>query len=252
MHLKIASTYDQMSRQAARDLLLLMRSRERPLLCTASGHTPTGLYRELIREVRQQQLDISSWKFVGLDEWAGMNEADAGSCQYDLQQQLFLPLGVNSKQICFFDGRAEDGEAECRKVEAFIGQAGGIQVAVLGVGLNGHVGMNEPGTDPAVRSHVAAIAPLTQQTGQKYFTQPQTLSHGLTLGLATLMEARHIFLLANGPHKAGIVSKAVSEAPSPALPATLLRAHARLTFYLDQQAAALLPPQPDAAALPGS
>jgi glucosamine-6-phosphate isomerase len=243
MNIKIAPSYALMSRQAAQDLVQLMAGRPHPLLCTASGHTPTGLYGELIKEIRQQGLDISRWKFVGLDEWLGMNGSDEGSCQYDLQKQLFQPLGVKKEQICFFDGRAADGQQECRKVEAFIQAAGGLDVAILGVGLNGHIGMNEPGTPPSLRSHVAAIDPLTQQTGQKYFAQPQTLTHGLTLGLATLMEAKHILLLANGAHKAGIASKVVTAAPSADLPATLLRSHADVTFYLDQEAAHMLPPQ---------
>jgi glucosamine-6-phosphate isomerase len=242
MHIEIANTYQAMSRQAARDLIQLMGSKENPLLCVASGDTPAGLYRELITAVRQQQADISSWKFVGLDEWAGMNGSDAGSCRYHLQNQLFHPLGVQEAQVCFFDGRAADGKAECRRVEAFIRQGGGIDVAVLGVGLNGHIGMNEPGTAAATRAHVAAIDLLTQQTGQKYFTSPQTLSHGLTLGLATLLEARHLILLANGKHKAGIVQKVVTAAPSIDLPATLFRQHAHLTFYLDAEAAQCLHP----------
>jgi glucosamine-6-phosphate isomerase len=243
MNIKIATTYEAMSRQAARDLVSLIASNEKPMLCTPSGDTPTGLYKELIKEIKQQQLDISSWKFVGLDEWAGMNGSDEGSCRYHLHNQLFHPLGVKKEQICFFDGRAENGEAECRQVEAFIHQGGGIDVALLGLGLNGHIGMNEPGTALSIRAHVAAIDFLTQQTGQKYFTKPQTLSHGLTLGLATLMEAKHIMLLASGEHKAGIVRKVVTEAPSADLPATLLRSHAHLTFYLDKAAAQLLHPQ---------
>lgn len=243
MDIKIAPTYEIMSRQAAQDLVQVIAGTENPILCTASGDTPAGLYQELIKEIRQQGLDISSWKFVGLDEWAGMNGNDEGSCRYHLQNQLFHPLGIKKEQICFFDGRAENGEVECRKAEAFIREGGGIAAAILGLGLNGHIGMNEPGTAPSARAHVAAIDFLTQQTGQKYFSQPQTLSHGLTLGLATLMEARHIFLLANGAHKADIVSKAITAAPSTELPATLLRPHAHLTFYLDKAAAQLLPPQ---------
>lgn len=247
MNIKIAPTYEDMSRQAAKDLVQLIGRKENPVICTASGHTPTGLYSALIKEIALQQPDISSWRFVGLDEWMGMNESDEGSCQYDLQQQLFLPLGIKKEQVCCFDGRAANGEAECRKMETFLRQAGGLDVAILGVGLNGHIGMNEPGTDPAIRAHVADIAPLTQQTGQKYFRQPRDLSHGLTLGLANLLEARHIMLLASGTTKAEIVRRVLTEAPTAGLPATLLQAHAQATFYLDQEAAQLLPLQTRAA-----
>lgn len=243
MNIKIAPSYDEISRQAARDLLQLVGTKPNPLICAASGHSPAGLYRELIREIRQQGLDVSNWKFVGLDEWAGMDENDEGSCSYDLQQLFFQPLGISKEQICLFDGRAENREAECRRVEDFLQTAGGIEVAILGIGLNGHVGMNEPGTDPAIRVHEADIDPLTQQTGQKYFRTPQSLSQGLTIGLANLLEARHVFLLANGAHKADIVRKALTEAPSTDLPVTLLRQHEHATFYLDQEAASLLEQQ---------
>lgn len=243
MNIKIAATYQAMSWQAAYDLVQLLKSKEKPLICVASGHTPAGLYQELIKIIRQQQLDVSSWNFIGLDEWAGMNAGDSGSCQFHLHQQLFEPLGISQQQICFFNGRTEDGEAECRRVEAFIAQNGGIEVAILGLGLNGHIGMNEPGTPATTRSHVASIDALTQQIGQKYFSTPQTLSQGLTLGLATLLEAKHLLLLVNGTHKASIVKQVLSQQPSPALPATLLASHPGLTFYLDKEAAQLLQPQ---------
>jgi glucosamine-6-phosphate isomerase len=240
MILKISPSYELMSRQAARDLLQILSDKTNPLICTASGHSPAGMYRELVKEIKQQQTDISSWKFVGLDEWAGMNEHDQGSCSYDLQELLFKPLGIKKEQLCLFDGRAADRQAECRRVEDFLEAAGGIEVAILGIGLNGHLGMNEPGTDPAIRTHESDIHPLTQETGQKYFASPQDLSLGLTMGLPNLLEARHVYLLANGAHKAQIISRAISAAPSPQLPATLLQQHKQATFYLDQEAASLL------------
>lgn len=243
MDIKILPDYEQMSRQAARDLVLLLKDKANPLICTASGHSPAGLYRELAREIRQQGADISSWRFVGLDEWAGMNDQDPGSCSYDLQELLFKPLGISKEQVCLFDGRAAEREAECRRVEDFLQASGGIEVAILGIGLNGHIGMNEPGTDPAARVHVSDIAPLTQQTGQKYFAAPQDLSLGLTLGLANLLEARQVYLLANGAHKAEIICQAITAAASPDLPAALLQQHPHATFYLDQEAASLLPTQ---------
>jgi len=242
MIIKTSPTYELMSRQAARDLLALLKDKTKPLICTASGHSPAGMYRELVKEIKQQGTDISSWKFVGLDEWAGMNDQDPGSCSYDLQELLFKPLGLRKEQLCLFDGRAADRPAECRRVEDFLQAAGGIEVAILGIGLNGHLGMNEPGTAPSLRTHVSDIHPLTQQTGQKYFSTPQDLSQGLTLGLANLLEARHVYLLANGAHKAPIVSQAIHNPFSPQLPATLLQQHKQATFYLDQEAASALPP----------
>lgn len=241
MKLRVAETIDAVAKQVADDLLSQLNGKSHPVVCVASGDSPAGLYRELVRRVQQGEINVDGWWFLGLDEWMGMNGDDEGSCRYHLDRQLFLPLQIAAERICFFNGRAGDAAAECERVEAFIKAQGGIDVAIVGLGLNGHVGMNEPGTPPSLHAHVAAIAPETQQVGQKYFKQQQQLSHGLTLGLANLQEARAVFLLVNGKHKASVVQRAVCEPPSGQLPVSLLRHHHGLAVYLDSEAASLLP-----------
>jgi glucosamine-6-phosphate deaminase len=238
MKIFIANTYEMMSKQAADDSISIMQLRKEPLICTASGDSPAGLYKEIVERFKQKQLNIADWFFVGLDEWAGMNENDEGSCRYHLDKQLFYPLQIAEEKICFFDGRVNDLNTECEKTENFILQHGGIDVVILGVGMNGHVGMNEPGTSANVRSHVTTLDSTTAQVGQKYFKKQQTLTQGITLGLATLMEAKNIILLISGKHKAGIAQKIIESEISEKLPATLLRDHPSLKIYLDTDAAA--------------
>lgn len=240
MKIIVANTYEDLSRRAADDVLQLLQSAQHPLLCPASGDTPAGLYKELVKRVRDQGIDITRWAYVALDEWVGMNGSEEGSCRYHLNQQLFHPLQVPEERICFFDGRANNLQQECEEVEAFILMQGGIEVAVLGLGMNGHVGMNEPGTPATTRSHVTALDLITQQVGQKYFTRQQQLSQGITLGLQTILEARHLLLLVSGGRKATIVQKVLEEEVSEQLPASLLRRHPQLTVYLDKEAAASL------------
>lgn len=240
MEIIVSETYEELSQRAANDLLVHLKQKKAPLWCPTSGSTPAGLYKALVQQIKEQGIDYSSWNFVGLDEWAGMNGTDEGSCRDFVNQHLFYPLGIAEERISFFDGRAQNKEAECDRVEAFIQQNGGIDVAIVGLGLNGHVGMNEPGTPVSQRSHVAHIHPHTQQVGQKYFTAAKDLSQGLTLGLATLLDAQHIFLMANGPAKAAIVKKMVEDEPNEQLPATLLRQHRGFRVYLDKEAAQLL------------
>lgn len=240
MEVFIANTYDELSRQAAADTLQWMQSRERPLICTASGDTPAGLYKELVARVSENELDISDWSFVGLDEWVGLNEIDEGSCRFHLDNQLFHALNISLDKIAFFDGRAAGLQRECDRVELFIRQHGGIDVAILGLGMNGHIGMNEPGTPAALRSHVTALDPVTQQVGQKYFSRQQQLKDGITLGPATLLASRHIQLLVSGAHKAGIVKQLIDSPISEQLPASLLKDHPGLKIYLDAGAASLL------------
>lgn len=240
MKIFTANTYDELSKQAAVDLLQFVGSNPAPLICTASGDSPAGLYRELVQKTVTEALDTENWNFVGLDEWAGMNGDDEGSCRYHLNKLFFQPLAVKENHICFFDGRAENKTAQCEASESYIRQHNGIDVAIVGLGLNGHIGMNEPGTPANSRSRVADIDPQTQQVGQKYFSATQLLTHGLTLGIATLMEAKHIMLIVNGAHKASIVHRMLNEEPTDHLPATLFRKHPGLHIYLDSTAAQLV------------
>ncbi len=240
MKLIIGNSYEEMSRKAVNDLLEILHPTKNPLLCTASGDSPKGMYKELIKQVKEKNIDISSWKFLSLDEWAGMNGNDEGSCRFHLNNDLFEPLNVSETNIIFFDGRVTDTGAECDRIENYIKNHGNIDVAIVGLGTNGHVGMNEPGTPATSRTHVAEIDSTTQAVGQKYFKNEQKLTHGITLGLATLMEVKHIILLVSGSRKAEIVQKILEEEISEQLPASILRRHKNFSVYLDKDASAHL------------
>ncbi|MDX2045501.1 MAG: glucosamine-6-phosphate deaminase [Chitinophagaceae bacterium] len=239
MQVYISNTYREMSAHAAGDMVGALKSIDQPLVCVASGDTPAGMYSELLKHIESKHTDISGWRFVGLDEWGGMNGDDEGSCRYHLDRQLFKPAGIAEEKICFFDGRG-DADRECKRIEDFITAHGGIDVAILGLGMNGHVGMNEPGSSVDILSHKAALDPLTAQVGQKYFSKPVKLEYGLTLGIGSLMKAKKVFLLVNGPRKAEIVKKVIGGEITHAVPATLLRNHPALGIYLDKEAAQLL------------
>ena len=130
-----------------------------------------------------------------------------------------------TKKKCFFDGKAINVESEIQKTSNFIKEHGGIDIAILGLGLNGHVGMNEPGTDPSLHSHISEIDKITQQAGQKYFKQTREISRGITLGIADIMDARHLILLVSGEKKAAIVQQVLEGEISELFPASLLRKH---------------------------
>ena len=240
MKVIVCDTYEELSKQAAEDIIETLKTVDQPLICTASGDSPAGLYKELVKIIKDKKIDISNWHFVGLDEWAGMNEEDEGSCKFHLNNQFFHPLKIEKEKISFFNGRSKDLQEECNLTEDFIREHGGIDIAIVGLGMNGHIGMNEPGTSSLSRSHIAEIDPITQKTGQKYFNSEQDLSQGLTLGLATLMEVRQIILVVNGRHKAAIVKKVMEEEISEQLPASLLRNHPGLVVYLDKDAAQMI------------
>ncbi|MES2645884.1 MAG: glucosamine-6-phosphate deaminase [Bacteroidota bacterium] len=240
MQINISDTYDDMCQQVLAHLSLLTSNLTNPLICPASGSTPEGLYKQMVTLANSNLLDVATWDFVGLDEWLGMNETDEGSCRQSLDQQFFEPLQITENRICFFDGRATDPQGECEKVEAFINQHAGIDIAIVGLGTNGHVAMNEPGTNALLRSHISNIAPETQAVGQKYFSSPKKITQGITLGIATLMESRHILMMVNGIKKAAIVKEMLTIPVSEELPATLFRDHPGLHIYLDKEAASYL------------
>jgi len=241
-HMKIivSENYEALSRQIAADVAEVLINLERPLFCPTSGDTPKGLYAALLDLQKAGKINFSNCLFVGLDEWTNMNGEDEGSCRQSLDVHFFGPAGIAAEQVCFFDGKNTNGEAECKKVEDFIAANGGIDLVVLGLGLNGHVGMNEPGTPADIRSHVSILDPQTAQTGQKYFTRPTALATGLTLGIATLLSAKHIFLMVNGSRKAAIVKHVVDTDATESIPATLLKGHPGFHIYLDKAAAAFI------------
>lgn len=240
MDVIIEEDYESMSARAADDFFAFVETLDSPLICPASGDTPAGLYEKIAGRSSGRPGVQSAWSFVALDEWMGMNGTDEGSCRNYLDRQLFHPLEIQEDRICFFDGRAASPEEECRKVEEFIQHHGGIDLCILGLGLNGHIGMNEPGASPRLRSHIAILSSETAMVGQKYFSSEQKLEKGLTIGIATIMQARKIFLLVSGEKKAEAVRRLMDIAPSTEFPASLLKSHPDFSIYLDAPAARLL------------
>ena len=240
MELFIYDTYEKMSAEAAKKVMRIISLKRKTVLSPASGDSPKGLYSEFVSIIKKNKTDISDLWFIGLDEWLGMNGEDEGSCRFYLDQQLFNPLQIDKNKISFFDGKAPFPWEECRKIDDFILGLNGIDLAIVGLGMNGHVGMNEPGVSPALHSHVAEIDPVTQQVGQKYFKEKKEISGGLTLGIANLMEAKNVMLVVNGSKKALILKQVLEEDISEKLPASFLRNHPNFSVYADAEAASLL------------
>lgn len=240
MELFVYDNYETMSLEAAKKVMQIISSKKKTVLCPASGDSPKGLYSALLRQIQKNNFDVSEINFIGLDEWLGMNGDDEGSCRYHLDEQLFNPLKIDGKNISFFDGRAEDPEKECERIDSRILSLEGIDLAIVGLGMNGHVGMNEPGTSPFLHSHIAKIDPITQQVGQKYFKEKKEIKGGLTLGIANLMEAKNVMLVVSGIKKAAILKQALEEEISEKIPAGFLRNHPNFSVYADADAASLL------------
>ena len=232
----ITSDYAELSREAARLVAAFIRENPGALLCLAAGDTPLGAFAELINMQAAGEVDLSSVFYAGLDEWVGLGPLDKGSCRQVMSDNFYAPAKIQPERVHVFNGLA-DPAAECAAMNAWLAERGGIGLTLLGVGMNGHIGFNEPN---APRTHGAFIVPLdevTQTVGIKYFDKPQSITTGITIGLETLRAARHVLVMASGAKKSAIIHRAFHAPASPDCPASLLQGHPDLTLLLDKDTA---------------
>lgn len=240
MTLKQYNDYEELSRKTADLIVKSLENIPAPLVCLASGHTPIGVFRCLVEDVKAGKLDISRWTFVGLDEWGGMNGKTPGSCRHMMDEDLFAPLGIPEKQIVFFDGATGNWQQQCNEVNRLIKSHGGLDVMLVGIGLNGHIGMNEPGTPFDTEAHISDLAEETITVGQKYFPGETKLEKGITMGLRQFREAKLPIVMANGAKKAAIIARVVSSPPDPALPASIIKLTPQAHLLVDVEAGGLV------------
>jgi galactosamine-6-phosphate isomerase len=194
----------------------------------------------VVEGAQQRQIDFSKATIFALDEWVGIGVANIGSCHYFLTENLLKPLGIQANQFHFFDGLAQNSQAVCDAINTNLAAQGGLDLILVGVGLNGHVGFNEPGAPLTLHARVSDLDPITIEIGQKYFAEATPLSTGMTMGLADFFEARTAILMANGKKKAAIMKQAIEEEISNAVPASLIRQHKNSFVLLDEDAASEL------------
>lgn len=229
-----------MSRAAADIVIEQVLEKPNSLICFPSGESPSGMFKCLVADVAEGKVDFSQCWFVGLDEWVGMDRNDEGSCTNFLLENFFVPAGIKLDQVMFFDAKATDLDAACKAVDDFIKEKGPLDIMAVGIGMNGHIGLNEPGTDFNLYAHHAPLAPITIEVGQKYFKQQTVLTRGITLGLKHLQEAKTPLLLAAGLKKAGIIKQALEGEVGTQLPASIFQTLPAAYILLDELAALAL------------
>lgn len=232
--------YDAMSKAAADLISAAIERKPAALCCFPSGDSPTGILRYLVQYAKEGRLDCSRVNFVGLDEWVGMDGRSEGSCRHYMDAHFFQPLQIEPEKIHFFNGCAADLDAECKRMNDHIARLGPIDIMLVGLGLNGHIGLNEPGADPESYAHYMALDPLTVQVAQKYFREETPLTKGITLGLRHFREARIPILIASGGRKAAIIARSLEGDITDEVPATILQALDAGLVFLDQDAAGKL------------
>ena len=243
----VAAESDDIVRQLAQRMAALIRERhaaERAtVLGLATGSTPIGIYRELVRMHRHEGLDFSRVVTFNLDEYFPMQPENLHSYHRFMREHLFEHVNIEARNVHIPRGdiARSDVVAHCEAFEQAIADAGGIDFQILGVGQTGHVGFNEPGSAVTSRTRMVVLDTMTRRTAAAdFFGIENVPSEAITLGVATILEAREIALVAMGEHKAGIVKRAVEGEIDRAVAATYLQQHPHATVYLDAAAAAEL------------
>lgn len=240
MQLKIYRDYHELSAHAAATIVDLVSRKPNAVLCLAAGDTPRLTYEMVAKKAGVQKIDFSNATFIGLDEWVGIPPENEGSCHYFLYNNLFKPLQISREKIHLFNALADDLAAECKKLDQAVVKAGGIDLMLVGIGMNGHIGFNEPGVPFDLYSHVIDLDEKTQQVGQKYFRETMQLRKGITLGLKHFLEADTAILIANGIKKAGVMQKAINGPLTNELPASIIQKHGNGLVMVDEEAASLI------------
>lgn len=213
------------------------------VLGLATGRTPLGTYEELRRCCASGRIDLSQVTTFNLDEFVGLEPTHPASFRHYMERKLFEAVNLERARIHFLDGAAADLDAECDRYERAIADAGGIDLQLLGIGANGHIGFNEPGDEWIARTHRVTLAESTRRDNAAAFGGDVTRvpREALSMGMATILNARAILLVAIGRHKARCVERTVHGPLTTRLPASFLQLHPDVELYLDGEAAALLP-----------
>lgn len=240
MKVEIYPDYQTLSRATTDLIVTYIKSKPNSLVCLASGHTPMGVFECLVKDVKEKKVDISQCVFVGLDEWVGIGPKQDGSCRLMMDQFFFHPLNIPAKQIHFFDALSDDLQHEADKINSVIGWNGGLDIMLVGIGTNGHIAMNEPGTSFDSIAHVSELAEETKVVGQKYFKSSTELKYGITLGLKHFHESKLPVLMANGSKKSAVMKRVMEEKPGEHLPASIVHQMPHAYVMLDEEAAAAM------------
>ncbi|MEV4992142.1 glucosamine-6-phosphate deaminase [Streptomyces niveus] len=219
----------------------LLRRKHDALLGVATGSTPLPIYQALTAKVRSGALDASGARIAQLDEYVGLPAGHPESYRSVVLREVVEPLGLTEDAFMGPDGAAEDVQAACEAYDLALAQAGGVDLQLLGIGTDGHIGFNEPCSSLASRTRIKTLTRQTREDNARFFDSPDEVPHHvITQGIGTILEARHLVLLATGEGKAEAVAQTVEGPVAAVVPASALQLHPHATVVVDEAAASKL------------
>lgn len=229
--------YQQMSEKAANIMFQYVAEGKKAVLGLATGGTPVKTYDLLVSRIQNEKTDLSHVHTVNLDEYIGLDEKHPQSYHHFMEEHLFQHVPIPKKQTHLPNGNAEDLNEECIQYEQIIESLGGVDIQLLGIGANGHIGFNEPGTPFDQKTHLVDLAPSTREANARFFASlDEVPKKAITMGIATIMNSKNILLLASGESKADALKQLIEGSVSEACPATVLQEHPSLTIIADEAA----------------
>ncbi|MDN4641167.1 glucosamine-6-phosphate deaminase [Agreia sp. PsM10] len=237
----IVDSVESAGEVAADAVQRLVAEREDAVLGLATGSTPVPLYRALERRVAAGGLDLSRLRGFALDEYVGLPEGHEESYASVIRREVVEPLRLDPRLVHVPDGRPQEIETAGARYEAQLEEAGGIDLQILGLGTDGHIGFNEPGSSFASLTRVKTLTEQTRRDNARFFASPREVPmHCITQGVGTILRARHLLLLAFGEGKAEALAAAVEGPLTASVPGSAIQLHARVTVVVDEAAASRL------------
>ena len=237
MKIYVSDDYKGMSRKAANIVSAQVILNPSCVLGLATGSTPIGMYKQLIDWYNKGDLDFSQVKSVNLDEYVGLAPTHDQSYRYFMQHNLFDHVNIDPANTNVPNGLASDPEAECQRYNEVIRSMGGIDIQVLGMGHNGHIGFNEPGQAFELETHVVDLTERTIEANARFFaSKDEVPKRAITMGIKSIMQARQILVVVSGEDKADIVQKAFFGPVVPEVPASILQMHPNVVLCGDKAA----------------
>ncbi|GEM03243.1 glucosamine-6-phosphate deaminase 1 [Halolactibacillus miurensis] len=241
MNIIVCQNYDHLS-DYAKDLVInTINNNDKPVLGLATGSTPEGMYQALIKAYQEKHVSFKDVTTFNLDEYIGLGKEDPNSYHHFMDEHLFNYVDIDQNETFVPPGNTDNHEQACLDYEQNMHRHGDIDLQVLGLGVNGHIGFNEPGTPFDTRTHVIELDESTRVANARFFDSIDDVpTHAITMGIETIMESKQIVLLASGDSKKEAVQRLVNGEETPDFPASILHRHNNVTVILDRDAASLL------------